>query len=155
MGERGESMGKPDFCLCEVLCKLKEEFDEQILSPFSNWYQGIFACIWIFSHLSVMPLIAMPIWTLVNSDTASNEMILCFGGVWIFFILSMKSKLFLIREITSTSLPILWMKFDIGHMTTTSPFTAVDSLDPIFHPSGTHFDKNVGNFALDVVFEVA
>ena len=46
------------------------------------------------------------------------------------------------------------MKFDIGHMTPTSPFTAVDSLDSIFHHSGTHFDWNVGNFALDVVFEV-
>ena len=43
------------------------------------------------------------------------------------------------------------MKFDIGHMITTSSFTAVDSLDPIFHHSGTHFDQNVGNFALDVV----
>ena len=39
-------------------------------------------------------------------------------------------------------------------MTTTSPFTAVDSLDQIFHHSGTHLDRNVGNFALDVVFEV-
>ena len=45
------------------------------------------------------------------------------------------------------------MKFDIGHMATTSPFTAVDSWDPISHHSGTHFDRNVGNFGLDVVFE--
>ena len=47
-----------------------------------------------------------------------------------------------------------WLKFDIGHVTTTSPFTAVDSMDPIFNHSGTHFDRDVGNFALDVVFEV-
>ena len=47
-----------------------------------------------------------------------------------------------------------WMKFNISHMTTSSPFTAVDFLDPIFHHSGTHFDRNVSNLALDVVFQV-
>ena len=50
-------------------------------------------------------------------------------------------------------------------MATKSPFTAVDSLDPIYYTFThlhishisytTHFDRNVGNFALDVVFEVA
>ena len=79
MGERGEPMGKSDFYLYEVFWKLNEELDKQILSPFLNWYQGIFACGWIFGHLSLMPLIAMPIWTLVNSDSGSHEMILWFG----------------------------------------------------------------------------
>ena len=41
IGESGESMEKPDFCLKEVPRKMNAELSEQIRSPISNWYQGI------------------------------------------------------------------------------------------------------------------
>ena len=47
-----------------------------VLIHFSNWYQGIFTCVWIWGHLSLIPLIAIPIWKFVMSETASEEMIL-------------------------------------------------------------------------------
>lgn len=48
----------------------------------------------------------------------------------------------------------LTMEFDLVHMTTASTFAVIDSLQPIFHHSFTHIDRNVGNFAFDIVPEL-
>ena len=99
MEESGEPMGKPDICLKKVPRRLNAELAEQVRSPISNWYQGILTCGWIWVHLSLMPLIAVPIWTFVKSEAASSEIILCPGGIVTFIIFWLNSKLFFTREI--------------------------------------------------------
>lgn len=46
------------------------------------------------------------------------------------------------------------MDFDLVHMTTTSTFTVIDSLKPIFQHSFTHIGRNADNFAFDMVPEL-
>ena len=44
----------------------------------------------------------------------------------------------------------LRMEFDLDHMTITSTFAAIDSLEPILHHSLTH----IGNFEFDILPEL-